>query len=214
MNSIAPSHQTSVSPQYLVQFVCFDTALSASQFHSTWQPYASNFLSQGIEVLILNEAKEPSTQTVPFRFISQNWWPKRRFEEVFPDGQMAANVGFGPVRVSQAGGFIFNDYILPKDADPRVSFHGNKLFMLGHGPSLSSSEVKAAHQASQADATLFFTRSAGNREGLFDWLLELRGDQPITAQRLKELQTVLLPPGVPRRLAFNVFRQSLLLSEH
>ena len=213
MSSLARSNQAVNPAHYLVQFVCFETALSANQFHPTWQPYASSFLSQGIEVLILNEAKESPTQSVPFRFISQNWWPKRQFEEVFPNGQMPGNVSFGPVRVAQAGGFDFSDYILPAGTDPRASFHGSKLLVLGHGSPLSSVEVKAAQQVGEADATLFFTRSAGNRESLFDWLLELRGNQTITAQRREDLLAALLPRGVQRRVAFNVFHQSLRLSE-
>jgi hypothetical protein len=198
---------------YLVQFVCFETILRASLFHPIWKPFANRFMNKGIEVLLLNEAKESPTQSVPFRFISQNWWPKKRFEEAFPNGQLVGNVNIGLVQVAQAGGFVFSDYMLPEGTNPRASFDGNKLFVLGHGSPLSSAEVKAAHQASQAEATLFFTRSAANRESLFDWLLELRGDQPITAQRREELQAVLLAGGVQRRLAFQSFQQSLRLSE-
>ena len=213
MNSYARSNQEFNPTNYLVQFVCFETALTANQFHLTWQPYASSFLSKGIEVLILNEAQEPSTESIPFRFISQNWWPKRRLDEAFPNGQIAGNVTFGPVRVAQAGGFVFSDYILPAGTDPRAPFYGSKLLVLGQGSPLSSAELKAAQHVSQADATLLFNRSIGNRESLFDWLLELRGTQPITAQRREELQAVLLPRGVQRRMAFNVFHQSLRLSE-
>lgn len=126
---------------------------------------------------------------------------------------MAGNVSFDPVRVAQAGGFVFSDYILSAATDPRASFHGSKLLVLGHGSPLSSAEVKAAHQASEADSTLFFARSAGNRESLFDWLLELRGNQPITAKRREDLLAVLLSRGEQRRVALNVFHQSLRLSD-
>ena len=193
MNSFARSNQEFNPAHCLVQFVCFETALSANQFHPTWQQYASSFLSKGFEVLILNEAQESHTQSVPFRFISRNWRPKRRFKNAIPNGQIAGNVTFGPVRVTQAGGFAFSIYILPSGTDPRATSHGSKLFVLSHGSPLSFAEVKAAQRASEADGALFFARSAGNRESLFDWLLELRNTQLITVQRREELQTVLLP---------------------
>lgn len=213
MTSLDQSNQTLNRAHYLVQFVCFETILRASLFHPVWKPFANRFLSKGIEVLILNGAKESPTQSVPFRFISQNWWPKRRFEEAFPNGQLVGDVNIGLVRVSQAGGFVFSDCTLPEGTDPRTSFDGNKLFVLGYGSPLSSAEVEAAQQASQAEAALFFARSAENRESLFDWLLELRGDQPITAQRREELQNVLLAGGAQRRVAFQIFQQSLRLSD-
>ena len=213
MSSVQRFNQTLNPADYLVQFVCFDTILRASLFHPIWKPFANRFKSQGIEVLILNEAQESPTQLVPFRFISQNWWPKSKFEEAFPNGQSVGNVNIGVVRVAQAGSFVFSGHILPENTDPRASFNGNKLFVLGHGPPLSSTEVNAAQEASQADAALFFTRSAENRESLFDWLLELRGDQPITLQRREQLQAVLLTGGVQRRLAFQSYQQSLRLTE-
>ena len=112
MNSFARSNQEFNPAHCLVQFVCFKTARSVNQFDPVWQPYASSLLRKGIEVLILNEAQESPTQSLPFRFMSQNCWPKRRFEDTFQNGQIAGNVTVGPVRMAQAGGFVFRDYTL------------------------------------------------------------------------------------------------------
>ncbi|CAF3812770.1 unnamed protein product [Rotaria magnacalcarata] len=40
---------------YLVQFVCFETSLPNDRFLSIWQPFVTDFLNKGIELLVLNE---------------------------------------------------------------------------------------------------------------------------------------------------------------
>ncbi|CAF2138107.1 unnamed protein product [Rotaria magnacalcarata] len=83
---------------YLVQFVCFETSLPNDRFLSIWQPFVTDFLNKAIELLVLNEVQVSSFQSVPYRFIS-------------PDCS---------VPVAQVGSFLFSDYILPPNIDPRA----------------------------------------------------------------------------------------------
>ena len=205
--------RASTNKRYIVQYVCFDTSLPAAQFKPVWQPFATSFLGRGIDVLILNERQDSCNQSVPFRFISQNWWTEQRFEEAFPTGEMPGNVSFGPVRVSQAGGFYFSDCLLPSGVDPTAPFSGFKLLALGRGPSLNQMEIKAALQETGASGALFFTRAQRNRENLFDWLLELRSDRNFTGYQHQQLYDMILSQNTKRQVQLDSFHQSLRLTQ-
>lgn len=87
----------------LVQFVCFTTVLPQDEFLEAWEPFASSFLSRGIERVILSENSERSSE-LAFDFVSRNIWDERRFERAFPHGVRGSG-GLGPIGVLQAGGF-------------------------------------------------------------------------------------------------------------
>ena len=216
-NIVMYSHNVTVSAsndkRYIVQYVCFDTSLSADRFHPVWQPFASSFLGRGIDVLILNERQDSPNQSIPFRFISQNWWTEQRFEEAFPTGEMPGNVSFGPVRVAQAGGFNFSDCLLPSGVDPKAPFSGFKLLALGRGPALNQMEIRAALQETDANGALFFTRAQRNRENLFDWLLELRSDRNFTGNQRQRLYNSILSQNTQRQVQLDTFHQSLRLTQ-
>lgn len=86
----------------IIQFVCFETALPCSAFLPRWEPFASSFLSRGLERIVLGE--QCYGRTDGFGFVSRNTWPASSFRSVFR-GQLPGTVGGGGVTAVQAGGF-------------------------------------------------------------------------------------------------------------
>ena len=93
----------------LVQFVCFTTSLPQEEFLQAWEPYASAFLSRGIERVVLNENLERAEESA-FDFIARNVWDEQRFERAFPHGVRGSG-GLGPIGVLQAGAFRLADAV-------------------------------------------------------------------------------------------------------
>lgn len=91
----------------LVQFVCFTTSLPQEEFLQAWEPFASTFLSRGIERVILNENVERAEDSA-FDYVSRNLWDESRFERAYPHGVRGSG-GLGPIGVLQAGGFRLAD---------------------------------------------------------------------------------------------------------
>jgi len=91
----------------LVQFVCFTTTLPQDEFLQAWEPFASSFLSRGIERVVLNENVERSAESA-FDYVSRNLWDEGRFERAFPHGVRGSG-GLGPISVLQAGGFRLSE---------------------------------------------------------------------------------------------------------
>jgi len=91
----------------LVQFVCFTTTLPQDEFLQAWEPFASGFLSRGIERVVLNENVERSAESA-FDYVSRNLWDEGRFERAFPHGVRGSG-GLGPISVLQAGGFRLSE---------------------------------------------------------------------------------------------------------
>ncbi len=91
----------------LVQFVCFTTALPQDEFLQAWEPFASSFLSRGIERVVLNENTERSSESA-FDYVSRNLWDESRFERAYPHGVRGSG-GLGPIGVLQAGGFRLSE---------------------------------------------------------------------------------------------------------
>jgi hypothetical protein len=87
----------------LVQFVCFTTVLPQEEFLQAWEPFASGFLSRGIERIVLSENTERSSEAA-FDYVSRNLWNESRFERAFPHGVRGSG-GLGSIGVLQAGGF-------------------------------------------------------------------------------------------------------------
>ncbi|MBC7844187.1 MAG: hypothetical protein H7099_17890 [Gemmatimonadaceae bacterium] len=87
----------------LVQFVCFTTVLPQEEFLVAWEPFATGFLSRGIERIVLSENTERTTEAA-FDYVSRNLWDEKRFERAFPHGVRGSG-GLGPIGVLQAGGF-------------------------------------------------------------------------------------------------------------
>ncbi len=94
------------STNYIVQFVGFDTALSAGDFISRWTPIASNFKDQGIISIDLYEVSGNSD----LAYISRNVWAEETYFRNFPTGVAGSGSG-GGVSVIQFGG-----YCLPSDS--------------------------------------------------------------------------------------------------
>ena len=91
----------------LVQFVCFTTSLPQDEFVQAWEPFASSFLSRGIERVVLSENVERSADSA-FDYVSRNLWDESRFERAFPHGVRGSG-GLGPIAVLQAGAFRLAD---------------------------------------------------------------------------------------------------------
>ena len=112
----------------VIQFVCFDTAVSTLDFLANWQSYAQGFLSQGIQHITLHESVEREKH---FRFISKNTWLTDAFFAVFPDGKMPWSFPVGSIQVTQAGGY----YPVHLDQPAPVGSQQTKLLILGKGKS-------------------------------------------------------------------------------
>ncbi|CAF3465585.1 unnamed protein product [Rotaria socialis] len=166
-----------------------------------------------IELLLFNEVQVSSFQSVPYHFISPDWWPKSVFEQIFPNGQIMGNVNFSFVRVAQVDGFLLGDYILSPNIDPRAWLPASKLFVLGSESSLPIVETKAIQQETEAECVLFFIRSNENCESLFGWLLELRGIITISGHQHEHLRKILIPQNIQRRVQFDMFQQLLGLPQ-
>ncbi len=157
----------------LVQFVCFTTVLPQDEFLLAWEPFASGFLSRGIERIVLSENRERSTEA-SFDYVSRNLWDESRFERAFPHGVRGSG-GLGPIGVLQAGGFR-----LAESAGVDLATgqrHESKVIVflmtrMGQRD-LARASVRAALQHADVTASAIFLKDGDARTDRFDMVIEV-----------------------------------------
>ncbi len=157
----------------LVQFVCFTTTLPQDEFLQAWEPFASSFLSRGIERVVLNENVERSAESA-FDYVSRNLWDEGRFERAFPHGVRGSG-GLGPISVLQAGGFRLNestnvDMTAGARQEPKVV----AFLMTRMGQREKARDaVRAALQHPGVAANALFLKDGDARTDRFDMVVEV-----------------------------------------
>jgi len=157
----------------LVQFVCFTTTLPQDEFLQAWEPFASGFLSRGIERVVLNENVERSAESA-FDYVSRNLWDEGRFERAFPHGVRGSG-GLGPISVLQAGGFRLSestnvDMTAGARQEPKVV----AFLMTRMGQREKARDaVRAALQHPGVAANALFLKDGDARTDRFDMVVEV-----------------------------------------
>lgn len=156
----------------LVQFVCFTTSLPQDEFLQAWEPYASAFLSRGIERIVLNENLERAEESA-FDFVSRNVWDEQRFERAFPHGVRGSG-GLGPIGLLQAGAFRLAD---ASNTDIAGSARGEAKVMVflmtrPNQREKARQAVRAALQQSAVVASAIFLKDGDARTDRFDMVIE------------------------------------------
>lgn len=99
--------------QKIVQYVGFQTDLSATAFRAIWTPVALAFKIRGIAAIDLYQFAAESSPPQNLAFVSRNVWQLEQYLRVFPSG-IADEAAFGAVSVVQFGGYAGET---TKDAD-------------------------------------------------------------------------------------------------
>lgn len=157
----------------LVQFVCFTTVLPQDEFLQAWEPFASGFLSRGIERIVLSENSERSTESA-FDYVSRNLWDEGRFERAFPHGVRGSG-GLGPISVLQAGGFRLAE---SSGVDLMAGTRGESkviaFLMTRVGQrELARASVRAALQHPGVASSAIFLKDGDARTDRFDMVIEV-----------------------------------------
>jgi hypothetical protein len=158
----------------LVQFVCFTTALPQEEFLLAWEPFATGYLSRGIERIVLSENTERSSDSA-FDYVSRNLWDEKRFERAFPHGVRGSG-GLGQIGVLQAGGFR-----LVESTNVELSTgqrHDGKVlaFLMartGHRDKVRSAIRAAGVQHAAVTASAMYLKDGDARTDRFDLAVEL-----------------------------------------
>jgi len=157
----------------LVQFVCFTTVLPQDEFLVAWEPFASGFLSRGIERIVLSENVERSTEAA-YDYISRNVWNESRFERAFPHGVRGSG-GLGPIGVLQAGGFRLSESVnVDLTAGQRGDAKVMALLMTRNGQrELARNAVRSALQNPGVSGSAIFLKDGDARTDRFDMVVEV-----------------------------------------
>jgi hypothetical protein len=156
----------------LVQFVCFTTVLPQDEFLLAWEPFASGFLSRGIERIVLCENTERSTEAA-FDYVSRNLWDESRFERAFPHGVRGSG-GLGPISVLQAGGFRLAESVNMELATGQRSEAKVVAFLMTRMGQREAARlsVRAALQHQSVAASAIFLKDGDARTDRFDMVIE------------------------------------------
>ncbi|MBC7561304.1 MAG: hypothetical protein H7305_00185 [Gemmatimonadaceae bacterium] len=157
----------------LVQFVCFTTVLPQDEFLHAWEPFASGFLSRGIERIILSENAERSSESA-FDYVSRNLWDESRFERAFPHGVRGSG-GLGPIGVLQAGGFRLADAVnVDLAGGPRTESKVLCFLMARNGQRENARvAIRTALQHPGVAGTAIFLKDGDARTDRFDMVVEV-----------------------------------------
>lgn len=98
-------------PNDIIQYVGFQTELSATAFRVIWTPVALAFKLRGIKIIDLYQIAEGAQ----IAFMSRNVWKADDYLQVFSSG-LADDAAFGGVKVIQFGGY-FGNGVNGKDAE-------------------------------------------------------------------------------------------------
>lgn len=157
----------------LVQFVCFTTVLPQDEFLVAWEPFASGYLSRGIERIVLSENTERSTEA-SFDYVSRNLWDESRFERAYPHGVRGSG-GLGPIGVLQAGGFRLAESMnVDLTAGQRHDAKVLVFLMTRMGQrELARVSVRNALQHQGVTASAIFLKDGDARTDRFDMVIEV-----------------------------------------
>ncbi len=185
----------------LVQFVCFTTVLPQDEFLQAWEPFASSFLSRGIERVVLCENTERSTEAA-FDYVSRNLWDESRFERAFPHGVRGSG-GLGPIGVLQAGGFRLAESTNLELASGQRSDAKVVAFLMTRMGQRDAARVsvRSALQAAGVAASAIFLKDGDARTDRFDMVIEAycregTGDEVIDALRRATAMFVTAAPVI------------------
>ncbi len=156
----------------LVQFVCFTTVLPQEEFLQAWEPFASGYLSRGIERIVLSENTERDSESA-FDYVSRNLWDESRFERAFPHGVRGSG-GLGPIGVLQAGGFRLAEAAgIEPTTGPREEAKVMVFLMtrIGHREPARVA-VRHALQQQSVSAHAIFLKDGDARTDRFDMVVE------------------------------------------
>jgi hypothetical protein len=177
----------------LVQFVCFTTVMPQNEFLVAWEPFASAFLSRGIERIVLSEHSERASEAA-FDFVSRNVWDEQRFERAFPHGVRGSG-GLGPIGVLQAGAFRLADAI---NCDPTAGQRADAkvtAFLMSRQGMREQARVavRTALQQQGISGVAIYLKDGDARTDRFDMVVEVFCQEGSTDAAITAIRTVTAP---------------------
>lgn len=159
----------------VVQFVCFTTPLPRRVFTPAWVPFASTFLAQGLQQIVLAERIGEWLSTSPaFDYVSRNVWPEEAFTRSLQSGRIGDGAG-GPVRAEQGGTFQMTETVLGPEQPDREKVIA--LLSVSNHTASTLSTIKDAFTVLPDVSVSVYQDSATGERQRFDIVAEIYGAQ-------------------------------------
>ena len=194
----------------VVQFVCFTTPLPRLVFTPAWVPFASTFLAQGLQQIVLAERIEQNNGVSPsFNFISRNVWPGEAFTRSLQAGRIGDGAG-GPVRAEQGGTFQVTEAI-PGPEQPEREKVIALLRLSNYNTSVLSASIKDGFTSLPDGSVSVYQDSATRNLQRFDIIAEIYGERNQGVQLAARLEAVIAGLVDKSQSSVDVYREVMTL---
>lgn len=194
----------------VVQFVCFTTPLPRLVFTPAWVPFASTFLAQGLQQIVLAERIGQWLSASPaFDYVSRNVWPEEAFMRSLQAGRIGDGAG-GPVRAEQGGTFQITEAV-PGPEQPDREKVIALLRIPDHNTLALSTIIKDAFAAHSDVSVSVYQDSVTSEHQRFDLSTEIYGAQGQGAELATHLEAVIAGKVNGARSSVGVYREVLTL---
>jgi hypothetical protein len=150
----------SFQPTDTVQYVMFQTTQARAPFIAVWTPFASSFIRNGLEHIVLSESSAAT-----YKFISRNLWSKSAFERTFGTTRIANGSGNG-IRAIQAGAYRSSSSL----AKLEQAQNATKIMAFFSHPKPAQLKEKLLEITKNQNAILL---EPANQSAIFDLVLEV-----------------------------------------
>ncbi len=194
----------------VVQFVCFTTPLPRIVFTPAWVPFASTFLAQGLQQIVLAEriGQSLSTSTV-FDYVSRNVWPEEAFTRSLQSGRVGDGAG-GPVRAEQGGTFQVTETVPGPEQPDREKVVALLSVSNHNAPALSIAIKDAFAALSDVSVSVYQDSATGERQR-FDIVAEIYSLRNQGTELATRLDNVIAGAVDVAQSSIGVYREVLTL---
>ena len=194
----------------VIQFVCFTTPLPRIVFTPAWVPFASTFLAQGLQQIVLAErVGRPLSASTAFDYVSRNVWPEVAFTRSLQAGRIGDGAS-GPVRVEQGGTFQVTEPV-PGPEQPDREKVIALLSVSNHNTPALSIAIKDAFAALSDVSVSVYQDSATGERQRFDIIAEMYSAPDQGAELATHLEAVIAGAVDVAQSSIGVYREVLTL---
>lgn len=173
-------------------------------------PFASTFLAQGLQQIVLAERVGEWRSTSPaFAYVSRNVWPEDAFTRSLQAGRIGDGAG-GPVRAEQGGTFQVTETVPEPEQPDREKVIALLRISNRNAPALSIAIKDAFTALSDVSVSVYQDSATGERQR-FDIVAEIYSAPDRGAELATRLGDVIAGAVDVTRSSIGVYREVLTL---